>query len=118
MPRFLSIAYHNERDTPTEPPSAELQQKMGELYEEIHKAGVVLDMAELTPTSQASHASLVDGTVTFTDGPFTEAKEVIGGYTVIQAKDRAEAMEWMRRFVEIQGRYDGTIVELREIKED
>lgn len=117
MPRFLSIAYHDERNRPTEPPSPELQQRMGELFEEITKAGVVLDMAELTPTAQATRGSLVDGRVQYTDGPFTEAKEVIGGYTVIQAKDKDEALEWMRRFLEVQGRYDGTSVELREILE-
>ncbi|ADD45373.1 YciI family protein [Stackebrandtia nassauensis] len=117
MPRFLSIAYHDENNRPTAPPSPELQQKMGELFEEITKAGVVLDMAELTPTSQATRGSLVDGKVQYTDGPFTEAKEVVGGYTVIQAKDKAEALEWMKRFLEVQGQYDGTTVEVREILE-
>ena len=118
MPRYLSIARHDEQNLPTEPPSAELQQRMGELYEEITKAGVVLDMAELTPTSEATRVGWVDGKATYTDGPFTESKEVIGGYTIIQARDKAEALEWTRRFLEVQGQYvPGVSVEVREIKE-
>lgn len=118
MPRYLSIARHDEQNRPAEDPGPELQQRMAELYEEITKAGVVLDMAELTPTSAATRATLSDGKVTFTDGPFTESKEVVGGYTVIQAKDKAEALEWTRRFLEVQGQYEpGTSVEVREILE-
>ena len=115
MPRFLSIAYHDENNRPSGPPSPELQQQMGELYEEITKAGVVLDMAELKPTAEATRAALVNGKVEYTDGPFTETKEVVGGYTVIQARDKAEALEWTRRFLEVQGRYDDSRVEVREI---
>lgn len=119
MPRFLSISYHDEQHRPTEPPAPELQQRMGELYEEITRAGVVLDMAELAPTSEATRATWSDGGVRYTDGPFTETKEVVGGYTVIQAKDKAEALEWTRRFLEVQGRYEpGTWVEVREIAEE
>lgn len=118
MPRYLSIARHDENNRPTDDPSPELQQRMGELYEEIHKAGVVLDMAELTPTSEASRATLSGGRTSVTDGPFTESKEVVAGYTIIQAKDKAEALEWTRRFLEVQGAYDpSTSIELREIKE-
>ncbi|GAA4949866.1 YciI family protein [Streptomonospora halophila] len=118
MPRFLSISRHDERNRPAEPPAPELQQRMAELYEEITKAGVVLDMAELAPTSEGTRVAWVDGRAEYTDGPFTESKEVVGGYTVIQAKDKAEALEWTRRFLEVQGRYEpGTTVEVREISE-
>lgn len=118
MPRYLSITSHDEQNFPTEPPSAELQERMGALFEEITKAGVVLDMAELTPTSEGTRAVWSDGKLSYTDGPFTESKEVIGGYTIIQAKDKAEALEWARRFLEVQGRYEGSLtVEVREIKE-
>lgn len=118
MPRYLSIAYHDEQNRPAGDPSPELQQRMGELFEEITKAGVVLDMAELTPTSEATRMAWSGGKATYTDGPFTESKEVVGGYTIIQAKDKAEALEWSRRFLEVQGQYEpSTTVEVREIKE-
>jgi hypothetical protein len=118
MPRYLSIARHDERNRPTEAPSPELQQRMGELYEEITKAGVMLDMAELAPTSRATRVTRSGGKVKYTDGPFSESKEVVGGYTIIQAKDKTEALEWTRRFLEIQGAYDpSTTVEVREITE-
>ncbi|MGH3096068.1 MAG: YciI family protein [Streptosporangiales bacterium] len=118
MPRFLSIAYHDENDRSVSDPSPELQKQMAELFEEITKAGVVLDMAELAPTSEATRATLSGGRVSYTDGPFTESKEVVGGYTVIQCKDKAEALEWTRRFLEVQGQYQpSTVVEVREIKE-
>jgi hypothetical protein len=91
---------------------------MGELYEEITKAGVVLDMAELTPTFQATRVTRSGGKTAYTDGPFTESKEVVGGYTIIQAKDKAEALEWTRRFLEVQAAYDpSTTVEVREMTE-
>lgn len=119
MPRFLSISRHDEQDRPTEAPSPELQERMAELYEEITKAGVVLDMAELAPSSEGTRATWSEGGIEYTDGPFTESKEVVGGYTVIQAKDKAEALEWTRRFLEVQGRYSPTTaVEVREIVED
>lgn len=119
MPRFLSIVTHDEQNLPTEAPGPELQQRMGELYEEITKAGVVLDMAELTPTSEGTRMTWSGGTLGYTDGPFTETKEVIGGYTVIQARDKAEALEWSRRFLEVQGQHEGSLtIEIREIKED
>ncbi|QBI54967.1 YciI family protein [Streptomonospora litoralis] len=118
MPRFLSISYHDEQNRPAEAPSAELQQRMGELYEEITKAGVVLDMAELAPTSEATKVTWSGDKAHYTDGPFTESREVVGGYTIIQAKDKAEALEWARRFLEVQGRYEPTTsVEVREIAE-
>jgi hypothetical protein len=91
---------------------------MGELYDEISRAGVVLDMAELAPASQATRVTRSGGKTAYTDGPFTESKEVVGGYTIIQAKDKAEALEWTRRFLEVQGAYDpSTTVEVRAIKE-
>ncbi|PRX98965.1 YciI family protein [Allonocardiopsis opalescens] len=118
MPRFITFAMNDEQNFPTEPPSEELQARMGALFEEITKAGVVLDMAELTPTAAGTRVSWSGGRISYTDGPFTESKEVIGGYTIIQAKDKAEALEWTRRFMEVQGLYAGDFTcEVREIKE-
>lgn len=118
MPRFLTIVTHDENNLPAEAPSPELQQRMGELFEEITKAGVMLDVGELTRTSEATRLTWTDGRLSHTDGPFTETKEVIGGYTVVQARDRAEAVEWAKRFGEIQGLHENLTAEIRQISED
>ncbi|MFJ1745636.1 YciI family protein [Streptomyces sp. NPDC088116] len=117
MPRYLSMIRIDESTAPDSGPSPELQQRMGVLLEEITKAGVMLDTAGLAPTSDGVRVRLDGGKLTVTDGPFTESKEVIGGYAIIQAKDKAEAVEWARRFVEVhEGEFDITC-EVRQIAE-
>ncbi|MEV7088978.1 YciI family protein [Streptomyces sp. NPDC093085] len=118
MPRFLSMIRIDESTVPEAGPSIELQQRMGALLEEITKAGVMLDTAGLTPTSDGVRVRQdKSGKITVTDGPFTESKEVIGGYAVLQAKDKTEAVEWARRFVEVhEGEFDITC-EVRQIQE-
>ena len=74
-------------------------ERMGALFEEITKAGVMLDTAGLTPTAEGTRVTWSGGKLTLTDGPFTETKEVVGGYSIIQAKDKAEAVEWTKRFL-------------------
>ncbi|MFD6936779.1 YciI family protein [Streptomyces goshikiensis] len=57
------------------------------------------------------------GKISYTDGPFTETKEVVGGYAIIQAKDKAEALEWTKRFLEIHPEQWTVGAELRQIAE-
>ena len=99
MPRFLSMVRNDERNAPAEGPSPELRERMGALFEEITKSGVMLDTAGLTPTSQGTRVTWSGGKLSTTDGPFTETKEVVGGYAILQAKDKAEALEWTKRFL-------------------
>ena len=66
--------------------------------EEMVKAGVLLDAGGLWPSSQGKRIRLEGGTRTVTDGPFTETKELIGGYWMVQAKSFDEVVEWMKRF--------------------
>ena len=80
---------------------------MGALFEEITKAGVMLDTAGLTPTSEGTRVTWSGGTLSYTDGPFTETKEVVGGYAILQAKDKAEALEWTKRFLRVPRRPTG-----------
>lgn len=82
-------------------PSAELQAAMGELMAEWSQEGALVSAAGLKPPSQAARLRLTPGKVLLTDGPFTESKEVIGGFFIVEAKDRAAAAEMARRFVEI-----------------
>jgi hypothetical protein len=71
---------------------------MAKYHEDLQKAGVLLDASGLKPSSQGWRIKYSGETRTVVDGPFTEAKELIAGYTLIQVKSKDEAMEWARRF--------------------
>jgi len=79
-------------------PSEELIGAMLKYNEELAKAGVLLAGEGLHPSSTGSRVVYSGGKRTVVDGPFTEAKELVAGYTIIQVKSREEAMEWTRRF--------------------
>jgi len=78
-------------------PSEEQMGAMAKYNEELQKAGVLLDLSGLKPTSKAVKIQFSGGKRTVIDGPFSEAKEVICGYWVIQVKSREEAIEWAKR---------------------
>jgi hypothetical protein len=67
-------------------------------HEELQKAGVLLDGSGLHPSSKGWRVKYSGGKRTVIDGPFTETKELVAGYTLIQVKSKEEAMEWVRRF--------------------
>ncbi|TQJ89418.1 YciI family protein [Streptomyces sp. SLBN-31] len=117
MPRYLSLVRIDESTMPAEGPSPELMQRMGELIEEVTKAGVMLDTAGLTPSAQGARVRWEGGQISVTDGPFTESKEVIGGYALMQCKDRAEALEWAKKFLKVHEEYWTVTCEVREIAE-
>jgi hypothetical protein len=85
------------------PVPAELEAAMGELMGEWSKTGAMVSAAGLKPTSQGARLRLKQGAVAISDGPFTEAKEVIGGFFVLEATNKAAAVEMTRRFVELHG---------------
>jgi len=72
--------------------------EMAKYHEELHRAGVLLDASGLQPSSKGWRIKYSGGKRTVIDGPFTEAKELVAGYTLIQVKSREEALEWARRF--------------------
>ncbi len=117
MPRFLTMIRIDEQNLPPEEFPADFQERMGALYEEITKAGVMLDTAGLLPTSEGTRLTWSSGKISYTDGPFTETKEVVGGYSLTQCKDKAEAIEWTRRFLEIHPAEWNVSAEVREIQE-
>ncbi|GAA3771669.1 YciI family protein [Streptomyces phyllanthi] len=117
MPRYLSMVRIDESTAPAEGPSPEMMERMGELLEEITKAGVMLDTAGLMPTAQGKRVHWEGGRASVIDGPFTETKEVVGGYAVMQCKDMAEALEWTKRFVQVHGEEWTLTCEVREIQE-
>ncbi|HWF46077.1 MAG TPA: YciI family protein [Bryobacteraceae bacterium] len=95
--RFMMIVKANEDSEAGLMPSEDLLAAMGKFNEELMKAGVLLDLGGLQPSSKGARIKFSGGKRTIIDGPFTETKELIGGYWVIQAKSREEAIEWAKR---------------------
>jgi len=85
----------------------ELDAAMGELIGEWSKTGAFVSAAGLKPTSQASRVRLSSGKVMLTDGPFAEAKEVIGGFFILEAPDRAAAVAMTKSFVDLHAKILG-----------
>jgi hypothetical protein len=79
-------------------PSEELFHAMADYHEELAKAGVLLDANGLQPSAKGWRIKYSGDKRTVIDGPFTEAKELVAGYTIIQVKSKEEAREWARRF--------------------
>ena len=117
MPRFLSMIRINEKEAQATLPDPGMDARMGALFEEITKAGVMLDTAGLTPSAEGTRVTLSGGKLSYTDGPFTESKEVVGGYAILQAKDKAEALEWTKRFLQCHEEFWTVTAEIREIAE-
>jgi hypothetical protein len=83
------------------PPPQALMEAMGRLGEEATKAGAMVDMGGLMPTEAGFRIRLSGGKLTITDGPFSEAKEVIGGYAVFSVGSKEEVLEWGKRFMDL-----------------
>jgi hypothetical protein len=94
--RFLSIYKDVERNTP---PTPEEMASMGKLIEEGMKAGWLLSTEGCLPTALGARVRRSDGKVTVVDGPFAEAKEVVGGFAILKANSKADAIELARRFL-------------------
>ena len=96
------------------PPSQEHLAEMGRLIEEGMKSGVLLATEGLQPSSRGARVRLSAGRVTVTDGPFTEAKEVVAGYAIVQVKSKEEAIELAKGFLEAAGDGESEIRQLHE----
>ncbi len=107
--RYLSIYKSVETNRP--PSQAEME-RMGKLIEEGMKGGYILAVEGCLPTARGARVRLADGQITVVDGPFTESKEVVGGFAILQAGSKAEAIEHVRNFLFVSG--DGEC-EVREV---
>ncbi len=107
--RFLSIYKSPEKGVP---PTQEEMVRMGKLIEDWTKAGHLLSAEGCLPSATGARIRLGNGKVNVTDGPFTESKEVIGGFALLQVKSKAEAVELVREFLHVAG--DGEC-ELRQL---
>jgi len=109
--RFLSIYKNVERDAP---PTEEEIATMDKLIDEWSKAGTLLSAEGCLPSALGARVRLAAGKVTVTDGPFTESKEVVGGFAIMQASSKEEAVELIKSFLDVAG--DGEC-ELRQLYE-
>lgn len=115
--RFMIIVKATRDSEAGKMPEEALVAAMADYHQELVKAGALLDAAGLQPTSKGVRIKFSGGRRTVIDGPFTESKELIAGYTLIQVKSREEAMEWARRFPSPFGRNEDGEIEIRQLYE-
>jgi hypothetical protein len=96
--RFMTIVKGSE-DAGQPPPA--LYAAIDALGREAAARGVMVGMGGLLPTAMGARARLAKGRITFTDGPFSEAKEVIGGFAIYDVRSKEEALDWTRRFLQV-----------------
>ena len=96
------------------PPTPQEMEEMGKLIEEMTKSGTLIATEGCLPSSEGARVRLSKGKISVVDGPFTESKEVVGGFALIQANSKAEAIELTKRFLKIAG--DGES-EVRQVYE-
>ncbi len=109
--RYLSIYKTVESGAP---PSLEEMARMGKLVEEGMKAGFLLAVEGCMPTASGARIRRSSGKVTVIDGPFAESREVTGGFAILQANSKEEAIELVKQFLQVAG--DGEC-ELRQVYE-
>jgi hypothetical protein len=95
--RFISMVKAAENG----PPSPELMGAIGKLAQEMAQSGVLIEMGGLLPSARGARMRLARGGISVTDGPFTESKELVGGYAIFSVASKAEAMELGRRFLQV-----------------
>lgn len=110
---MLMIPKGYETAAPGTMPDAEGVAKMMKYNEALQKAGVLLALDGLHPPSMGARVTFSGGRATVTDGPFTEAKEVLGGYWLIDVKSREEAIAWASRCPA----GDNEVIEVRQVQE-
>lgn len=101
--RFLGLLKADKDSEAGTPPSPELLERMGVFMEEVMKAGVIVASDGLQPSSKGKRVRLADGRVTVIDGPFTESKELVASYALMEVKSIEEAVYWTTRFLKVLG---------------
>ena len=111
--RFMVIVPADKNSEAGALPDKKILEDMGKFNEEMVKAGVMLAGEGLQPTSKGARIKFSGGKTTVIDGPFTESKELIAGFWLIQVKSKEEAIAWMKR----APFGDGVVLELRQVFE-
>jgi hypothetical protein len=102
--KFLTFIKSSEKYRAEGPPPA-LMEAMGKFVQEGFASGKVVDTGGLKPSSAATQFRIEKGKLTVTDGPFTEAKEIVGGWAILKANSKAEVLETCRKFMELHTQY-------------
>jgi hypothetical protein len=110
--RFMLIVKADQASEAGVLPSREMLTEMGKFNEELVKAGVLLAAEGLQASSKGARVTFSGGKPSVVDGPFTETKELIGGFWLVQVKSRDEAIEWIKR-----APFENAVVEIRQVFE-
>ncbi len=100
--RFMMLVKHAENQGP---PPKELMEAIGKLAEEDSKTGKILSSGGLSPTAQSTRVRVAGGQLKVIDGPFTEAKEIVGGYAQMELNSKQEAIDGAIRFMELHRKH-------------
>ena len=100
--RFLMLVKHGENPGP---PPPEFLEAMAKLDEDANKSGTMIVSGGLMPIAKSTRVRLSRGQVTAIDGPYSEAKEVVGGFAMFELKSKEEAIEGATRFMELHKKY-------------
>ena len=102
--RYLTFIRHSESYRQSGPPAA-LMEAMGKFVERSMKDGTLVDTGGLLPSKEGARVRLANGKITVTDGPFTESKEVIGGWAILELKSKEEAVRVATEFMELHRKH-------------
>jgi hypothetical protein len=102
--KYLSFIRSSEKYRDTPPPPA-IMQAMGQLIEKLKKQGALVSTGGLAPSRDGFKMRLANGKLTVTDGPFTESKEIIGGWAVLAADTKAGIVELTTEFMELHRKH-------------
>jgi len=110
--RFLSIYKTRETNTP---PTPEHMTAMGKLIDEMTRAGSLLGTEGCLPSAKGARVRIAQGKFSVTDGPFVETKELVGGFALLQAKSKEDAIELAKTFLKVVGEGECEIRQLYEV---
>ncbi len=102
--KFLTFIRHSESYREAGPPPA-LMEAMGKFVQKSLKDGILVDTGGLLPSKEGARVRLANGKITVTDGPFTETKEVIGGWAILNVGSKAEALRVATEFMELHRKH-------------
>ena len=115
--RFMAMVKATKESETGVMPRPELMEAMGRFNEEMMKAGVLLALDGLQPTSKGARIRFSGGKRSVIDGPFAETKELVAGFWLIQVKSKQEAIEWMKRCPPPMGPDEEAEIEIRQVFE-
>jgi hypothetical protein len=116
--RFMIIVKSTpefEAQTSSQRPDPKMMAAMADFHNDLSRAGVLLDFGGLQPSSKGWRIQYDGQKRTVADGPFTQAKELVAGFTIIEVRSREEALEWSRRYPNPVGEDAPAVIEVRQL---